>query len=111
VKITKVMEVTQKKIGEELISGRKELLAVLERAASEPVFLARLAQDPREVIREYYSLTAAERAALASGDIRGNRGLGGQVRWTASYLTVVQAEPRKMVDVVNCTRDSGPQQG
>ncbi|MFW6126352.1 MAG: hypothetical protein ACOC58_04525 [Chloroflexota bacterium] len=46
------------------------LLAVLEHAAAEPNFLADLAHDPHEALREYYTLTAEERAALASGDIR-----------------------------------------
>lgn len=50
--------------------GKSELLAVLERAANESEFLARLAEDPHEALGEYYSLTAEERAALASGDIK-----------------------------------------
>lgn len=68
--MTKVVEVTRGKVSGEVVSGREELLAVLKRAATEPEFLARLAQDPHEVLREYYTLTAEERAALASGDIR-----------------------------------------
>ena len=46
------------------------ILAVLARAADEPEFLARLADDPHEALKEYYSLTWEERAALASGDIK-----------------------------------------
>ncbi len=68
--MTKVVEVTRGKVSGEVVSGREELLAVLKRAATEPEFLARLAQNPHEVLREYYTLTAEERAALASGDIR-----------------------------------------
>ncbi|MBA7503531.1 hypothetical protein ES706_02142 [subsurface metagenome] len=68
--MTKVVEVTRGKVSGEVVSGREELLAVLKRAANEPEFLARLAQNPHEVLREYYTLTAEERAALASGDIR-----------------------------------------
>lgn len=68
--MTKVVEVARGKVSGEVVSGREELLAVLKRAATEPEFLARLAQNPHEVLREYYTLTAEERAALASGDIR-----------------------------------------
>jgi hypothetical protein len=46
------------------------VIAVLKRAASESDFLARLAQNPWEALKEYYSLTSEERAALASGDIK-----------------------------------------
>ncbi|MBE9501626.1 MAG: hypothetical protein IMY87_04270 [Chloroflexi bacterium] len=64
------LPVTKQKVGEQVVSGRTELLAVLKRAASESEFLARLAQNPHETLKEYYSLTTEERAALASGDIR-----------------------------------------
>ena len=51
--------------------ARKEIiLAILARAADEPEFLARLADDPREALKEYYTLTSEEYAALASGDIK-----------------------------------------
>ncbi|MFW6150234.1 MAG: Os1348 family NHLP clan protein [Chloroflexota bacterium] len=50
--------------------ARDSLLAVLRRAAAEPDFLAELADDPHEALKEYYTLTAEEKAALASGDIR-----------------------------------------
>ena len=50
-------------------SGKKAVLAVLEKAADDHKFLARLAEDPAKVLREY-DLTMEERAALASGDIR-----------------------------------------
>lgn len=68
--MTKVVEVTRGKVSGEVVSGREELLAVLKRAANEPEFLARLAQNPHLALKEYYTLTAEERAALASGDIR-----------------------------------------
>jgi len=64
------LAVIKEKVGGEVVSEREELLAVLERAANESEFLARLAEDPHEALKEYYSLTAEERAALASGDIR-----------------------------------------
>jgi len=68
--MAKVIEVTKGNVGEEKASGRVGLLAVLRRAANEPEFLARLADSPHQALREYYTLTAEERAALASGDIR-----------------------------------------
>lgn len=68
--MTRGIEVTKVKPGGEVVLAREELLAVLKRAATEPEFLARLAANPQEALREYYSLTAEERAALASGDIR-----------------------------------------
>jgi len=68
--MTRGIEVTKVKPGGEVVLAREELLAVLKRAATEPEFLARLAANPQEALKEYYSLTAEERAALASGDIR-----------------------------------------
>lgn len=62
--------VAKEKVKEQVVSGREELLAVLKRAAKESEFLAQLAEDPHEALKEYYSLTTEERAALASGDIR-----------------------------------------
>ena len=62
--------VTKESVETEVVPREAELLAVLKRAASESEFLARLAEDPHEALKEYYSLTAEERAALASGDIR-----------------------------------------
>jgi len=53
------------------LSERKAvILSVLGRAADDHEFLARLADDPREALAEYYILTSEERAALASGDIK-----------------------------------------
>ena len=50
-------------------SGREAILEVLGRAADDHKFLARLAENPSKVLREY-DLSSEERAALASGDIR-----------------------------------------
>jgi len=68
VRVTK--EKTKGKVKARLAPVREELLAVLRRAAHESDFVARLAEDPQEALKEYYSLTSEERAALASGDIR-----------------------------------------
>ena len=54
----------------ENLTGRKAILAVLARAADDSEFLARLADNPSEVLNEYYTLTHEELAALVSGDIR-----------------------------------------
>jgi hypothetical protein len=68
--MAKWIPVTNEEIKEGVVSGRKDLLAVLKRAANESEFLTRLAENPNEALKEYYSLTTEERAALASGDIR-----------------------------------------
>ncbi|MFU8795874.1 MAG: Os1348 family NHLP clan protein [Dehalococcoidia bacterium] len=65
-----VLAVREDKGKVQVVPGGSELRAVLERAAKESEFLAKLAEDPHEALKEYYSLTAEERAALASGDIR-----------------------------------------
>jgi len=64
------LTVTKERVEVQVVPRKDELLAVLKRAASESEFLARLAEDPHEALKEYYSLTSEERAALASGDIR-----------------------------------------
>jgi hypothetical protein len=64
------LSVTEENVETQVVPRKAELLAVLKRAANESEFLARLAEDPHEALNEYYSLTAEERAALASGDIR-----------------------------------------
>lgn len=64
------LPVTKERGEGQVASGREELLAVLERAATESEFLAQLAEDTHEALKEYYSLTSEERAALASGDIK-----------------------------------------
>jgi len=50
--------------------GRGAVLSVLARASDEPDFMIRLADDPHGTLKEYYTLTQEEKAALASGDIR-----------------------------------------
>lgn len=62
--------VLKEDLSREAVSERDDLLAVLKRAATESEFLARLAEDPYEAMKEYYTLTTEERAALASGDIK-----------------------------------------
>jgi len=69
-KMTRALAAIKGKVGGEVVFGREELFAVLKRAATESEFLARLADDPHEALKEYYSLTSEERAALASGDIK-----------------------------------------
>ena len=68
--MTTKLPVTKQKGEQQARSGREELLAVLRRAAEESEFLAQLAENPQEALKEYYSLTSEERAALASGDIK-----------------------------------------
>lgn len=53
----------------EASSGKKIILEVLDRAAEDPKFLARLAENPSKVLQEF-DLTQEERAALARGDSR-----------------------------------------
>ena len=68
--MAKVIAIRKEKVGREVAVGREELVAVLRRAATESDFLARLAENPHEALKEYYSLNSEERAALASGDIK-----------------------------------------
>lgn len=49
--------------------GGSDLKRVLERAADDPLFIARLTERPEEALAEY-RLTGEERAALLSGDLR-----------------------------------------
>jgi hypothetical protein len=71
-----VTEAIEKLIGaptvvpKEGLAGRWAVLSVLARAADEPDFMTRLAEDPNEALKEYYTLTQEEKAALASGDIQ-----------------------------------------
>jgi len=57
------------KIPEYKVSAVHAVLAVLDRAAQDNAFLARLAENPAEALKDY-ELTAEEKAALMSGDIR-----------------------------------------
>jgi hypothetical protein len=52
------------------LTGRWAILSVLSRAADEPEFMSRLAENPHEALKEYYTLTREEKMALASGDIQ-----------------------------------------
>jgi hypothetical protein len=68
--MAEVITARKGKAAGEVAAGREELVAVLKRAAAESDFLARLAESPHEALKEYYSLTGEEVAALASGDIK-----------------------------------------
>ncbi|MBM3118122.1 MAG: hypothetical protein FJ006_00970 [Chloroflexi bacterium] len=57
-------------VPKEGLAGRWAVLSVLARAADEPEFMARLAENSHEALKEYYTLTQEEKAALASGDIQ-----------------------------------------
>jgi hypothetical protein len=50
-------------------TGKDAILQILGRAADDQKFLARLAEDPAKVLKEY-NLTSEEKAALASADLR-----------------------------------------
>jgi hypothetical protein len=68
--MAKVFTTKEERVNGPSAMGREELVAVLRRAATESDFLARLAENPQEALKEYYSLTTEEVAALASGDIK-----------------------------------------
>jgi len=57
------------KIPEYKVSAVRAVLAVLDRAAQDNDFFAWLAENPSEALKEY-DLSAEERAAIVSGDIR-----------------------------------------
>jgi hypothetical protein len=59
-------------------SHKETILEILGRAADDHKFLARLAEDPARVLGEY-NLTAEEKAALASGDLRRIEGWVGKL--------------------------------
>jgi hypothetical protein len=50
-------------------SGKRAILDVLGRAADDHKFLAKLAENPNEALKDY-NLTWEERVALKSGDLR-----------------------------------------
>ena len=50
-------------------AGKEAILEILGKAADDSKFLARLAENPFKVLEEY-ELTAEEKAALATGDLR-----------------------------------------
>jgi len=66
-------------VPKEGLAGRWAILSVLARAADEPDFMSRLADDPHEALKEYYTLTQEEKAALASGDIQKIEGWVGKL--------------------------------
>ncbi len=57
------------KIPEYKVCAVKPVLSVLDRAAKDNTFLAQLAENPVQALKNY-DLTKEERAALATGDIR-----------------------------------------
>ncbi|MBC8275231.1 MAG: hypothetical protein H8E40_09725 [Chloroflexi bacterium] len=57
-------------VPKEGLAGRWAVMSVLARAADEPEFMTRLADDSHEALKEYYTLTQEEKAALSSGDIQ-----------------------------------------
>jgi len=68
IKMTKYSRRKNRKLGDRLRQERG-VIAVLRRAATESDFWP-LAENPHEALKEYYSLTSEEAAALASGDIK-----------------------------------------
>ena len=70
IEVIKIIEVTKEKPDGEVVSKGAELFDVLQKAANESESLNRLGRNPREIPRQYYTLTIEERAALASCDIR-----------------------------------------
>ena len=66
-------------VSKEGLTGKDAILTVLGRAADEPKFLRSMADNPHEALEEYYTLTAEERAALASGDIKKIEGWVGKL--------------------------------
>jgi hypothetical protein len=61
------------------LTGRWAVLSVLARAADDPEFMANLADNSHEALKEYYTLTQEEKAALASGDIQKIEGWVGKL--------------------------------
>ena len=66
-------------VPKEGLAGRWAVLSVLARAADEPEFMSHLADNSHEALKEYYTLTQEEKAALASGDIRKIEGWVGKL--------------------------------
>lgn len=60
-------------------AGIVALLKVLDRAAEESAFLARLAESPQETLAEYGDLTGEQKEALTSGDIKKIEGWVGRL--------------------------------
>ena len=68
--VSATMEKTKLVTLQERQKGREVIMAVLARAADNSKFLAELADNPTEALKEYYTLTQEEVAALVSGDIK-----------------------------------------
>jgi len=66
-------------VPKEGLAGKWAVLSVLARAADEPEFMSHLADNSHEALKEYYTLTQEEKAALASGDIRKIEGWVGKL--------------------------------
>jgi hypothetical protein len=77
IKVSEMVDELEKDLAEEVtrvaekgeLSNKEIILEVLSRAADDPKFLARLAENPAVVLQEY-NLTSEEKAALAAGDLR-----------------------------------------
>ena len=79
---------------EEPFPGRETVLEVLSMAADDHRFLARLAENPRKVLREY-DLTPEERAALIRGDVEKIESWVGKLDMRLrTWLKVRQAQGR-----------------
>jgi formate transporter len=67
-----IEELIRAKLEEPALLDRsgKALLAVLAKARDDSGFLARLAENSADALKDYGNLTAEEKAALSSGDIR-----------------------------------------
>jgi hypothetical protein len=57
-------------VNQQVMKGKIAILSVLERAAEEADFKAKMAENPSEALSEYYILSPEEKATLASGDIQ-----------------------------------------
>jgi len=77
ISISTVLDELEKDLAEQAIeierekssSGKEAILEILGRAADDHKFLARLADNPANVLKNY-DLTSEEWAAVASGDIK-----------------------------------------
>ena len=79
---------------EKVLPTRETILEVLNQAAQDPKFLARLAENPSKVLQEY-ELTQEERSALAKGDIQKIESWVGKLDVRLkTWLTVRQAQDK-----------------
>lgn len=77
--LEQVLETREPVAPPRVVRGKQLLLAILQRAADESKFMARMAENPSEALDEYYTLTSEERAALISGDIKRIEGWVGKL--------------------------------